>query len=167
MVISAKTLFNFTNSYLNEMKKRTFFIAMMLLCLGVSAQQPKPLVLTSETHFVPLPDNCYWISDIEDGVWTVKNGNDFGFFLDDGQKLFDFEWGRNGNRDPQMIGGAVIMCKKNETYNKPQFILYRDGSVKELPAEWTASATNFVDGVALIGKKKGFDTEYFYINVNL
>ena len=147
------------------MKKRTFFIAMMLLCLGVSAQQPKPLVLTSETHFVPLPDNCYWISDIEDGVWTVKNGNDFGFFLDDGQKLFDFEWGRNGNRDPQMIGGAVIMCKKNETYNKPQFILYRDGSVKELPAEWTASATNFVDGVALIGKKKGFDTEYFYINV--
>lgn len=148
-----------------NMRKKIFVLAVVAIVSFSFAQQPKPLVITPTTSFVSLPEDCYWISDIEDGVWTVKNGNTYAFFLDDGQKLFDFEWGINGNRDPQMLGGAVIMCKKNETYNKPQFILYRDGSVKELPADWTASATNFVDGVALIGKKKGFETEYFYINM--
>lgn len=64
-----------------------------------------------------------------------------------------------------MVGGAVIMYAKGNTYDNPQqYILYLDGSVKELPAELTAPATNFVDGVALIGRNAGFKKEYIYIN---
>lgn len=149
------------------MKKITFVLAFIAVALGASAQQPKPLVLTDETKFVDLPNDCNWISDLDDGVWTVKSGNAFGFFLDDGSKLFDFEWQSNSTyRDPKMLGGAVIMYKKGEIYDKPQYILYRDGSIKELPIEYSGAATNFVDGVALIGKKKSFyGVDYVYINV--
>ncbi|MCR4965200.1 MAG: WG repeat-containing protein [Bacteroidales bacterium] len=148
------------------MKHRLLFLLLTFASVALYAQQPKPLVITDETHFVKLPSEVYWVSELEDGAWTVMNGNTFGFFLEDGRKLFDFDWGKNGNRDPQMLEGAVIMYKKDETYNKPQYILYLDGSVKELPADWTGPATNFVDGVALIGKKNGSKLDYIYINVN-
>ena len=144
------------------MKKNILFLALMTISMAISAQKPKPLTITPNTHFVKLPGEIYWVSDLEDGAWTAKNDDGYAFFLDDGRKLFDFEWTCNGNRDPQMLGGAVVMTKKTGSYPKPQYILYRDGGVKELPAEWSGAATNFVDGVALIGTGKS----YIYINVN-
>lgn len=145
------------------MKKNILVFALISLCIFVSAQQkPNPLTITPNTHFVQLPEEIYWVSDLEDGVWTVKSDDGYAFFLDDGRKLFDFEWTCNGNRNPQMLGGAVVMTKKSGSYPKPQCILYRDGGVKELPLEWSGAATDFVDGVALIGAGKS----YIYINVN-
>ena len=144
------------------MKKNILLLTLMIISMSISAQKPKPLTITPNTHFVQLPEEIYWVSDLEDGVWTVKSDDGYAFFLDDGRKLFDFEWTCNGNRNPQMLGGAVVMTKKSGSYPKPQCILYRDGGVKELPLEWSGAATNFVDGVALIGTGKS----YIYINVN-
>ena len=148
------------------MKRTVLFLTLLSAAVGLSAQQPKPLQITSETKFVSLPDH-EWVSPLVDGVWTVKANYAYAFFLDDGRKLFDFDWAVSGNRDPQMLEGAVIMFKKGETFGKPQYILYRNGAVKELPASWTGAATNFVDGVALIGRKpqKG-GMEYIYINTS-
>lgn len=146
------------------MKKNILFLTLIIISLSISAQKPKPkpLTITPNTHFVQIPGDIYWVSDLEDGAWTVKNDDGYAFFLDDGRKLFDFEWTCQGNRDPQMLGGAVVMNKKTGPYPRPQYILYRDGGIKELPAEWSGPATNFVDGVALIGTGKS----YIYINVN-
>ena len=146
------------------MKKNILFLTLMIICLAISAQQsPKPLTITPETHFVRLPEEVVWVSDLEDGVWTVKNEDGaYAFYLDDGRMLFDYEWTCNANHDPQMLGGAVVMTKKSGSYPKPQYILYRDGGVKELPLEWKGAATNFVDGVALIGTGNA----YIYIDVN-
>ena len=144
------------------MNKNILFLTLMIISMAISAQKPKPLTITPNTHFVQIPGDIYWVSDLEDGAWTVKNDDGYAFYLDDGRKLFDFEWTCQGNRDPQMLGGAVVMSKKTGPYPRPQYILYRDGGIKELPAEWSGPATNFVDGVALIGTGKS----YIYINVN-
>ena len=148
------------------MKKILFLSMLAAASFGVVAQQPNPLTITENTKFVSLPADCYWISDLEDGAWTVKHNNDYGFFLEDGRCLFGFEWAINGSRNPQMLEGAVIMYKKGANYNKPQYLLKINGSVKELSADLTGPATNFIDGVALIGKKKGFEQEYIYVNTN-
>ena len=155
---------NKTSMYLGRsVVIRTLFLFMLVSVSTVlPAQKPKPLTITPNTHFVKLPGEIYWVSDLEDGAWTAKNDDGYAFYLDDGRKLFDFEWTCNGNRNPQMLGGAVIMTKKTGSYPRPQYILYRDGGIKELPAEWSGPATNFVDGVALIGTGKS----YIYINVN-
>lgn len=144
------------------MKKNILLLTLMIISMAILAQKPKPLTITPKTHFVELPGDIYWVSDLEDGAWTVKNDDGYAFYLDDGRKLFDFEWTCNGNREPQMLGGAVVMTKKTGPYPRPQYILYRDGGIKELPAEWSGPATNFVDGVALIGT----GNSYIYINVN-
>ena len=54
------------------MKKNILVFALISLCIFVSAQQkPNPLTITPNTHFVQLPEEIYWVSDLEDGVWTV------------------------------------------------------------------------------------------------
>lgn len=151
------------------MKKMYLFLALLSVVFTLSAQQPpKPLTLTSNTHFVQLPNDCEWISDIEDGVWVVERHNACGFFLDDGHMLFDFAWATGGGyRSPQMNGGAILMYRKEDVNSqKPMYLLYRDGTAKEMPAEYIGPATNFVDGVALIRKKTGNTSEYVYVNVS-
>ena len=78
------------------MKKNILFLALMTISMAISAQKPKPLTITPNTHFVKLPGEIYWVSDLEDGTWTAKNDDGYAFFLDDGRKLFDFEWTCNG-----------------------------------------------------------------------
>lgn len=153
------------------MKKNLLLLLMVALSLSAAAQQPpKPLTITPNTHFVTLPNDCDWISELVDGVWAVERYNTFAFFLDNGQMLFDFAWEAGGGyRSPQMNGGAILMYKKGDVNSKkPMYILYRDGTSKELPADYIGPATNFVDGVALIGKKKstGYGVDYVYINTN-
>ena len=153
------------------MKKTVFFFALAILGLGLSAQEmPKPLVITPQTHFVQLPSDCDWVSDLVDGVWLVERNNTYGFYTDEGRRLFNFEWEVGGGyRTPQMNGGAILMYKKGDVnLRKPMYILYRDGHAKELPADYIGPATNFVDGVALIGKKRasGYGVDYVYINMN-
>jgi len=152
------------------MKKSLLFSAWILIILGVSAQTPKPLVITENTHFVVLPNDCDNISWLEDGIWSVERYNKFAFYNAQGKRIFDFEWeAGSGFRTPQMVGGAVLMYKKGEVNSqKPMWLLKSDGTSKALPAEYVGPATNFVDGVALIGKKKssGYGVEYVYINLN-
>ena len=98
------------------------FLALLSVVFTLSAQQPpKPLTLTSNTHFVQLPNDCEWISDIEDGVWVVERHNACGFFLDDGHMLFDFAWATGGGyRSPQMNGGAILMYRKEDVNNESE-----------------------------------------------
>ena len=145
------------------------YFSLLLVCASLAAaaapNEPRPLALTPETKFVALPEYATVGKYLIDGAWTVKSGQNYAFYNVEGRCIFGYEYTVQGNRWPQMVGGAVIMYAKGNTYDNPQqYILYLDGSVKELPAELTAPATNFVDGVALIGRNAGFKKEYIYIN---
>ncbi len=145
------------------------YFSLLLVCASLSAaaapNEPRPLALTPETKFVALPEYATVGKYLIDGAWTVKSGQNYAFYNLEGRCIFGYEYTVQGNRWPQMVGGAVIMYAKGSTYDNPQqYILYLDGSVKELPAELTAPATNFVDGVALIGRNVGFKKEFIYIN---
>ena len=144
------------------MKK--FLILLALVPTVLYAQGPKPLQLTPETKFVSIPDYPGYISDIEDGAWTVGANRGYAFFNLEGRCIFGYEW--KCQRKPRMLEGAVVMYGKEYSGygDGQQYILYIDGSVKELPAQWCVEATDFVDGVAIIGKKEGFNKEYIYIN---
>lgn len=126
----------------------------------------KSITITPNTKFVNTPTYSN-VSDMHDGVWSVEKDYRTAFFLADGRKLFDYDWVTNATyRDPKFSDGAIIMYKHNETYKKPMYILYKDGNVKELPAKYVG-ATNFVDGVALVGVKIGaIDYEYHFIDTN-
>ncbi len=119
------------------MKKSLLFSVWILIILGVSAQTPKPLAITENTHFVVLPNDCENISWLEDGIWSVERYNKFAFYNEQGKRIFDFEWeAGSGFRTPQMVGGAVLMYKKGEVNNqKPMWLLKSDGTSKALPAE--------------------------------
>ena len=147
-----------------KLKYFSALVVWALLSVSGAAKEPRPLMLTPETKFVTLPEYAT-VGKLIDGAWTVKSGQNYAFYNVEGRCIFGYEYTVQGNRWPQMIDGAVIMYAKGSTYDNPQqYILYRDGSVKELPAEWTAPATNFVDGVALIGRPAGFKKEFIYIN---
>lgn len=152
------------NQSLMQLRNISVLLLGAVLCLSAAAQEAKPLQLTPDTKFVGIPDYPGYISDIDDGAWTVGANNAYAFFNLDGQCIFGFEW--KSVRKPRMLEGAVVMFGKEYSGygDGQQYILYIDGSVKELPAEWCVEATDFVDGVAVIGKKTGFNKEYFYIN---
>lgn len=148
-----------------KLKYCSFLLICAWLSVSAASKEPRPLMLTPDTKFVSLPEYATVGKYLLDGAWTVKSGQNYAFYNLEGQCIFGYEYTVQGNRWPQMRDGAVIMYAKGDTYDNPQqYILYRDGSVKELPAEWTAPATNFIDGVALIGRPAGFKKEFIYIN---
>lgn len=126
----------------------------------------------TETKFMRV-DNIFSkpVSDVRNGVFAVKQGGKFAFWLADGRKLFDADWeycsegGRYGDAAPTFSGGVAPArrAKANAQGKKPVCLLYKDGRVKELdPA--IEQVSTFVDGVALATKNSSMSNSYFYIN---
>ena len=124
------------------------------------------LTITPETKWVNTQGevSSVYLTDVHDGVWGCMLNSGWGFYRIDGTKVFDYIWEETiGREQPCFSGGALLMFKKGETGNNRQlYLLYTDGRTKALPKKYV-SATNFVDGVALVGLSSG---GYVFLNTD-
>ncbi len=118
--------------------------------------------LTSETLFL---DAAPWtVSNVYDGVFSVKRGENYEFWKVDGQKLFDANW--ESLTTPEFHCGVVGVRKASSgnTYKRGNIcLLYTDGRVKEMDPSWD-KVTNFVDGVAIVTTNVSSNNKAFYID---
>ncbi|MBD5356367.1 MAG: WG repeat-containing protein [Bacteroides sp.] len=121
--------------------------------------------LTSETLF--LEAEPWSVSNVYDGVFSVKRGDKYEFWKADGQKLFDANWESctAGMSQPEFHCGVVAMRRASEnTYKRGNVcLLYTDGRVKEMDSSWDR-VTNFVDGVAIVITNASNRNKSFYID---
>ncbi|MBO5052926.1 MAG: WG repeat-containing protein [Muribaculaceae bacterium] len=128
--------------------------------------------LTRKTRFIKRVVNNYAnVSTPSEGIFTLSEYNRqlgyssyFSFFTVHGEYLYAAEWLSSGE-NPRFDSGAAIAKtgKKNEAGKQPLYILYADGSVRELPVSIT-EATQFYDGVAKVEYSEGRNKGVYYIN---
>lgn len=128
--------------------------------------------VTAETKYMQLArvyDDT--VSDVHQGVFAINQNGLFSFWTVDGQCLFAAEWklnnqsGSNYGRAPRFDSGVAVAVHKdpNADGKSVHSLLYLDGSVKSLDANWTA-VTQFVDGLALVTQSINYNKSYFFIN---
>lgn len=128
--------------------------------------------VSGNTRFLQV-DNIHSrpVSDVNDGVFTVRKGQKYAFWTVDGRKLFDADWEycseyRIGDSQPTFNGGVAPAKRAtaNSAGKKPICLLYLDGRIKELPPSYE-KVTTFADGLAMVTQKVNYKDKYFYINV--
>lgn len=124
------------------------------------------LTITPETKWVNTKGevSSVYLTDVHDGIWGCMLNYGWGFYRIDGTKVFDYIWEETiGREQPCFSNGALLMFKKGESGdNRHLYILYTDGRVKSLPKKYV-SATNFVDGIAMVGLSNG---GYAFLNTD-
>ncbi len=133
----------------------------------VVSQGFKHPFVTEETFYMTVP-NLYddTVSDVYEGVFTVKQGYLYSFWTIDGDCLYGPEWKTKYTSDPPRFDSGVAVAIHNEkkVNGKDVYsLLYLDGSVKQLDPNWT-SVSQFYDGVALVEQTVNYDKTYFFIN---
>ncbi len=133
----------------------------------VVSQGFKHPFVTEETFYMTVP-NLYddTVSDVYEGVFTVKQGYLYSFWTIDGDCLYGSEWKTKYTSDPPRFDSGVAVAIHNEkkVNGKDVYsLLYLDGSVKQLDPNWT-SVSQFYDGVALVEQTVNYDKTYFFIN---
>ncbi len=133
----------------------------------VVSQGFKHPFVTEETFYMTVP-NLYYdtVSDVYEGVFTVKQGYLYSFWTIDGDCLYGPEWKTKYTSDPPRFDSGVAVAIHNEkkVNGKDVYsLLYLDGSVKQLDPNWT-SVSQFYDGVALVEQTVNYDKTYFFIN---
>ena len=89
--------------------------------------------LTSETFF--LEAEPYALSNVSEGVFSVKRGGKYEFWQIDGKKLFDANWESCTPAfvEPEFHDGVVAMRKPAQGYKPGNVcLLYMDGRVKDI-----------------------------------
>ena len=116
------------------------------------------LTITPETKWVNTKGEVsdVYLTDVHDGVWGCMLNYGWGFYRIDGTKVFDYIWEETiGREQPCFSDGALLMFKKGDSgAERHLYLLYTDGRVKSLPKKYV-SATNFVDGIAMVGLSTG------------
>lgn len=124
------------------------------------------LTITPETKWVNTQGevSSVYLTDVHDGIWGCMLNSGWGFYRIDGTKVFDYIWEETiGREQPCFSDGALLMFKKGDSgENRHLYILYTDGRTKSLPKKYV-SATNFVDGVAMVGLNSG---GYAFLNTD-
>lgn len=133
----------------------------------VATPQFRHPFVTPETFYMTVP-NLYddTVSDVYEGVFTVKQGYLYSFWTIDGDCLYGPEWKTQYTSDPPRFDSGVAVAIHNEkkVNGKDVYsLLYLDGSVKQLDPNWT-SVTQFYDGVALVEQTINYKKSYFFIN---
>lgn len=133
----------------------------------VATPQFKHPFVTPETFYMTVP-NLYddTVSDVYEGVFTVKQGYLYSFWTIDGDCLYGPEWKTQYTSDPPRFDSGVAVAIHNEkkVNGKDVYsLLYLDGSVKQLDPNWT-SVTQFYDGIALVEQTINYKKSYFFIN---
>lgn len=133
----------------------------------VVSQGFKHPFVTEETFYMTVP-NLYddTVSDVYEGVFTVKQGYLYSFWTIDGDCLYGSEWKTKYTSDPPRFDSGVAVAIHNEKKvngKEVYSLLYLDGSVKQLDPNWT-SVSQFYDGVALVEQTVNYDKTYFFIN---
>lgn len=123
--------------------------------------------VTAQTRYMQV-DNLYddTVSDVYEGVFTVKQNFLFSFWTLDGECLFGSEWKLQSTVDfPRFDSGvAVAIHNTKKVGGKDVFsLLYLDGSVKQLDPNWTY-VSQFHDGIALVEQTINYKKSYFFIN---
>lgn len=125
--------------------------------------------ITRHTKYMML-DNVYdtTISGVHEGVFAIDEGGKWSFWRTTGEKLFDSDWAYcsesrgYGNQYPKFSGGVAVARKADSWGRGIIYLLYLDGSVKELDPAWT-KVSEFVDGLAMVTVNGG--QQYHYINI--
>lgn len=118
--------------------------------------------LSPNTFFMQVAP--YDVSSVSDGVFGVQKNGKWEFWQVDGTKLYDANWwfcGDGGERWPHFVGGVAAARRDGEP--KRICLLYLDGRVKECDPAWER-VSDFVDGIALVESRKGYESTYFFIN---
>lgn len=128
--------------------------------------------LTDQTYFVVCKlGGLQSISTPSEDIFYVRVYNTdigyasyYGFYNVNGEYLFAPEWESPGE-EPRFDSGAAIAKtgRRNSAGNTPLYILYGDGTVRELPISITET-TQFYDGVAKVSYKEGRNMGVYYIN---
>ena len=127
--------------------------------------------LTRETLFKVSSVSLNGISTPSDGIFSVLEYNReigyaayFSFYTVTGEYLFAPEWVSSGEQPRFDSGAAIVKAgKRNSAGKQPLYILYGDGSVRELPVSIKES-TQFYDGVAKVSYSEGRKSGVYYIN---
>lgn len=130
--------------------------------------------MTQDTKFVKVENNNYSVTDVCEGVVTIKDGQDISFWRIDGSCLFGSNWKNNNqawhywddfennkNNLPRFDSGVAVVRGKES--GDCHTLLYLDGSTKTLDESWV-KVTQFVDGIALAEQNINGNRKYFYIN---
>lgn len=123
--------------------------------------------VTSETRYMQL-SSVYddTVSDVYDGVFTVKQNNLFSFWTIDGKCLFGPEWKIKYSEEVPRFDSGVAVAIHNEkkvSGKEVYSLLYLDGRVKQLDPNWTF-VSQFYNGIALVEQKINYKESYFFIN---
>lgn len=128
--------------------------------------------LTDSTRIYKYEVNSFSnISTPSEGIFSVLAYNReigyasyFSFFTVEGDYLYAAEWESPGEK-PRFDSGAAIAKtgKRNAAGKQPLYILYADGTVRELPVSIT-EATQFYDGIAKVEYREGNKMGVYYIN---
>ena len=111
-------------------------------------------------------------SNVSDGVFTIMLNGKCAFWRVTGEKLFDFEWTYCseqrlfGTKLPVFKEGVAVARRTvaNENGQTPIYLLYLDGSVKELDPTWSV-VSEFEDGLAVATQGTGYPKKDYYINI--
>lgn len=117
--------------------------------------------LTSETLF--LEATPYNVSNVSEGVFSVKRGERYEFWKIDGKKLFDANWESCTPAfvEPEFHDGVVAMRKPAQGYKPGNVcLLYIDGRVKDIGNDIFA-VTNFMDGAAVVWPSSNSSQSYY------
>lgn len=112
-------------------------------------------------------DKARGVTPVYEGLWAREFPDGYQFYNLQGQKFTDSRWTLpEVQADPRMTPWGMIVKKAGTDADDPYTLVKPDGSQTQLPANW-ASPTAFVDALAIVGVREGYNITYRYITPDL
>lgn len=157
-------------------REKYALLAMGLLCTvaNVKAQNDpehqEPFYVNELTIYVseePDADKMQGVTPVSEGLWALEFPDGYQFYDLQGVKFTDSRWNLPGvHAYPRMTQWGMIVTKAGASSNDGYTLVKPDGSQRPLPANWIFP-TEFVDGLAIVGVKEGYNVTYRYITPDL
>lgn len=157
-------------------REKYALLAIGILCAvaNVKAQDDpehkEPFHVNEFTIFVaeePDADKIQGVTPVSEGVWALEFPDGYQFYDLQGIKFTDSRWDLPGvHAYPRMTPWGMMVTKAGASANDGYTLVMPDGSQKPLPANWIYP-TEFVDGLAIVGVKDGYNLTYRYITPDL
>lgn len=149
-------------------------IGILCLCIGVKAQDDpeyrEPFYVNQfSINVTPEPDadKMIGVTPVSEGLWALEFPNGFQFYDLQGLRFTDSRWNLPGvSAVPRMTPWGMIVQKSGASASDGYTLVKPDGSQKPVPANWIFP-TEFVDSLAIVGVKEGYQVTYRYITPDL
>lgn len=112
-------------------------------------------------------DKAIGVTPVSEGIWGRQFPDGFQFYDTRGLKFTDSRWDLPGTTAvPKMTKWGMLVTKAGQPQPYNYYLIKPDGSVTQCPSGWMFP-TEFVDGLAIVGIRKNYQTDYKYITPDL